>query len=144
MKKYIKYIIGALLIVGILGGAAVAYAAQGVDFEAHRGGPGGPGRGPGVGGEVTAVDGTTITVETPRGEAGTIVTDEETEFIVNGEAGSLADVEVGKFVGAHGEMQDDGSILADRVMVTDELPTRPERPEGAQGSFPDGQPAQSY
>jgi hypothetical protein len=133
MRKYVKYIIGALLIVGVLGSATVAYAAQGGEFEAHRGGPGGPGRGPGMGGEVIAVDGNTITVKNPRGNEGTIVTNDETEFIVNGKSGSLADVVVGKFVGAHGQMQDDGSILADRVMVMDELPERGAGPKGEQG-----------
>ena len=55
---------------------------------------------------MTAIDGNTITVENPRGE-GTIITNDETKFIVNGEEeGSLADVEVGKFAGAHGEMPD--------------------------------------
>jgi len=130
MKKYAKYIIGALLIVGVLGGAAVAYAAQGVDFQSRRGGPGGPGRGPGFGGEVIAVDGSTIQVQNPHGEEGTIVTNDATEFIVNGEAGSLADVAVGKFVMAMGERQDDGSVLAERVMVMDEVPTPPDGPRG--------------
>jgi len=133
MRKYVKYFIGALLLVGVLGSAAVAYAAQGVDFEAHRGGPGGPGRGPGVGGEVISVDGNTINVETPRGDEGTIVTNDETEFMVNGEAGSLADVAVGKFAMAIGEKQDDGSVLADRVMVVDELPERGSRPGDGEG-----------
>jgi len=95
-------------------------------------GPGRPGRGPHVGGEVTSVDGNTIKVENPRDGEGTIVTTDETEFIVNGEAGSLADVVVGKFVGAHGEMQDDDSILADRVMVSDELPERSPGPQDGQ------------
>jgi len=97
-------------------------------------GPGHPGRGPHVGGEVTSVEGKIIKVENPRDGEGSIVTDEETEFIVNGEAGSLADVTVGKFVGATGEMQDDGSILADRVKVIDELPERGAGPKDGQRS----------
>ena len=88
-----------------------------------------------MGGEVTAVDGNIITVKNPRDDnEGIIVTNDQTEFIVNGAAGSLADVTVGKFVGAHGEMQDDGSILADRVMVMDELPERGVGPKDGQRS----------
>ncbi len=125
MKHLKKYIIGLLLIVGLLGSAAIAYAAQGDGDGTLFARRGGPGHGPRVGGEITAVDGNTITVENPRNGEGIIVTTEETEFIVDGEAGSLADVTVGKFAGGEGEKQDDGSLLAARIMVHNEAPPHP-------------------
>lgn len=113
MKHFIKYVIVTILVVVVVSSAAVAFAAQG-----DREGPGGPG-GRGAGGEVTAIEGVTIQVKNPRGEMA-IVTGEDTEFTINGEAGSLADIEVGMFVHAQGEADDDGTFTASRVFATDE------------------------
>ncbi len=127
MKKATVFVILTLIAAVMLGGAAIAYAAPGVDqITGH--GPGGRG----AGGEVTAVDGTTITAENPRGTV-TILTDESTEFTINGEAGSLSDVEVGQFVRAEGTRNDDGTFSASRVLVSDELPARPEPGRGGSG-----------
>jgi len=73
-----------------------------------------------VGGRVTAVDGYNILVENREGELATIVTDADTTFLVGPEEGSLADVTEGKFVDAFGTMQEDGSLLATLVLISDQ------------------------
>ncbi len=123
MKRTITILLFAVLAIAMMAGATAAFAASGGP-EGRRGGPGGCG--PGGGGEVTAIDGNTITAENPHGEV-TIITTADTEFEVNGKAGSLSDISVGMFVGAHGEKDDDGVVTADRVFAGDE---KPERPEG--------------
>jgi len=70
-----------------------------------------------LGGRVTGVDGSAISIENPDGSA-TINTSDETEFQVGrDESGSLADVAEGKFVGAFGELQDDDSLQARLVII---------------------------
>ncbi|MDM8528429.1 DUF5666 domain-containing protein [Anaerolineales bacterium HSG24] len=76
-------------------------------------------------GRVTAVDGSTITVENPNGE-GTIVTTDSTQFRVGKDEATLAEFEVGKGLQAFGTTQSDGSVTATFVM----------RPEGKKK--PDG------
>ncbi len=76
-----------------------------------------------VGGQVTAVDGAKITVQSGQNTQ-TIVTDANTKFYVAGQqTGSLADVKTGEYVMALVQKQSDGSLLATQVEV------------GAQGSF---------
>lgn len=69
-----------------------------------------------VGGRVTAVDGTTITVENRDGSA-TITTDGSTEFRLDDEAANLSDVSEGTSVVAFGETQADGSLAATLVII---------------------------
>jgi secreted trypsin-like serine protease len=127
MKHMIKYIVLTVLAVVMLGGAAVAFA-QTDTPEGFGRGPHGPG-GRGGGGEVTEIDGNNIIAENPR-EQVTIVTTADTQFTVNGESGSLSDIQVGMFVGARGERSDDGTVTAEEVFAGDE---RPERPDGDRG-----------
>lgn len=68
------------------------------------------------GGRVVAVDENTITVEDLNGES-EIVTNEETQFRLHGEEGSLADVSEDAFIIAFGERQEDGSLIARLVFV---------------------------
>ena len=69
-------------------------------------------------GKVTAVDGSTITVEHRRdGTTTTIVTDGNTVFWLNGAAASLSDVVVDQSLAAYGQTQDDGSVLATVVII---------------------------
>ena len=75
---------------------------------------------PHVGGEVTAVSGSTITVERRDGTSGTINVDGDTTFQVNGDTAALADVEVGMFLVAEGEQAGDDAINATRVVAGDE------------------------
>ena len=69
-----------------------------------------------VGGKVTAVNGTTITVA-GRGDAtATIHVDGDTTYSVDGTAGkALADITVGSFIVAEGTMRSDGSLDADAI-----------------------------
>jgi hypothetical protein len=70
-----------------------------------------------VRGEVTAIEGTTLTVETWRGEK-TILTDEDTRFRIPGiENPSIEDVEVGNRVIALGRCNQDGDFVARVVGV---------------------------
>jgi hypothetical protein len=45
--------------------------------------------------------------------------------VVNGEEGDLDDVEVGMFVHAEGERNDDDTFTATRVIASDEAPPPP-------------------
>ena len=74
---------------------------------------------PHVGGEVTAVDGSTITVEGRDGETATITVNGDTEYQVNADAATLADVEVGMVLIAEGTDNGDGSITATKVKAFD-------------------------
>ena len=67
-------------------------------------------------GKVAGVAGETISVENRRGE-GLIVTGPDTEFRVGREAGSLTDVTEDRVVVAFGEIQEDGSLMAQLVIV---------------------------
>ena len=70
---------------------------------------------PTVVGEVTAIDGNTITVTQPGGTTATIHVDGDTTYQVNGAAGALSDVKVGSFIAAEGTQRTDGSLDAAAV-----------------------------
>jgi hypothetical protein len=74
---------------------------------------------PHVGGEVTAVDDSTITVEQRDGTTATITVDDDTEYQVDGDNATLADVEVGMFLVAEGAENADGSLTATDVRAAD-------------------------
>jgi len=113
MKRLAKAFTVVAVMITLLGSAVTVMAAHG--------GPGSRG-----GGEVVAINGDTITVENPRGQL-EIVTTAETTFMVNGEVGSLADVQVGMFAGAKGERSDDGTtVTATMIFASDEAPERPD------------------
>ena len=123
MKQATKFVLFAVLTLALMSSAAIAFAQSG-DIQSR--GPGGRG----IGGEVTAIDGNTITVENPRG-TGTIVTNGDTQFMVNGEEGNLSDIQVGMFAGAKGEVSEDGtSVTAEMVFAGDERPQRDGRKGG--------------
>lgn len=70
-----------------------------------------------VGGEVTGIEGTTLTVETRQGEK-TVLTDENTRFRIPGvENPSIEDIEVGDRVIALGRRNEDGELVARVVGV---------------------------
>jgi hypothetical protein len=130
MKRITMFLLFSILAIALLAGVAIVFAQEGpADVQGRHGGPGGRG----VGGEVTSIDGSIIHVKDPRGEAA-IVTNDSTEFVVNGAAGSLADIKVGMFVGAQGEKSDDGTFTATRVFASDE---QSQRPDGGQGQRPE-------
>jgi Domain of unknown function (DUF5666) len=70
---------------------------------------------PTVVGEVTAIDGSTLTVTQPGGTTATVHVDGDTTYRVNGTAGSLSDVKVGSFIAAEGTQRSDGSLDASIV-----------------------------
>ena len=74
---------------------------------------------PHVGGEVTAVDGTTITVTRRDDTTATINVDGGTEYIVNGDVATLSDIEVGMFLVAEGTENADGSLNAADVRAAE-------------------------
>ncbi len=67
---------------------------------------------PSIGGEVTAINGDTLTVTQPGGTSATIHVDSDTTYQVNGTAGKLGDIKVGSFVMAEGTQRSDGSLDA--------------------------------
>src|SRR5690349_8620136 len=97
-----------VLTLALAGGVAQASAASSAS-------PGGPGEG--VGGKVTAISGTTITVQLPQGTA-KVVTTASTTFRVNDKAASLGDIKVGMFLHAEGSKGADGTFNATRVAAS--------------------------
>jgi hypothetical protein len=73
---------------------------------------------PHVGGEVTAIDGSTITVERRDGTTSSITVSGDTTYQVNGDDATLADVEVGMVLIAEGT-EDDGSFTATEVKAAE-------------------------
>jgi hypothetical protein len=73
---------------------------------------------PHLGGEVTAVSGSTITVSQPDGTSATIkVTSDTTYRVGTNESAALSDVKVGMFVHAEGTKNADGSLTASAVVA---------------------------
>ena len=67
---------------------------------------------PTVAGQVSAVDGNTVTVTQPGGTKATIRVSGGTTYQVNGAKGALSDVKVGSFIVAEGTQRSDGSLDA--------------------------------
>ena len=74
---------------------------------------------PHVGGEVTAVDGSPITVELRGGTTETVNVGSDADVVVNGDAAAVGDIEVGMFLVAEGTENADGSLDAARVRAAD-------------------------
>ncbi len=71
---------------------------------------------PTAGGQVTKIDGSTITVSTRDGSTATIKVDGQTKYSVNGKEGAaLSDVKVNMFLVAEGTKNSDGSLNASIV-----------------------------
>ena len=74
---------------------------------------------PHVGGTVTAISGSTITVEQRDGTSATVNVTGDTTYRVSGDDAALADVEVGMFLVAEGTENSDGSLTATAVRAAD-------------------------
>jgi len=74
---------------------------------------------PHAGGEVTAVDGSTITVKDRDGTSVTIKVTGSTTYDVAGATAKLADIKVGMFLVAEGTQNSDGSLTATTVRAGD-------------------------
>ena len=70
-------------------------------------------------GEVTAIDGDTITVTQPGGTTATIHVDSDTKYQVNGSDGALSEIKVGSIIAAEGTQRSDGSLDAAAVRAGD-------------------------
>lgn len=76
---------------------------------------------PHLGGQVTAIDGSTITVTDRDGTTtSTIKVSGDTTYTVNGNGASLAEVKVGMFLEAEGTLNSDGSLAATNVHAGDQ------------------------
>jgi hypothetical protein len=74
---------------------------------------------PHVGGTVTAISGSTITVEQRDGTSATVTVTGDTTYEVSGDDAALTDVEVGMFLVAEGTENSDGSLTATAVRAAD-------------------------
>lgn len=74
---------------------------------------------PHVGGTVTAISGSTITVEQRDGTSATVNVTGDTTYEVSGDEAALTDVEVGMFLVAEGTENSDGSLTATAVRAAD-------------------------
>jgi uncharacterized protein DUF5666 len=91
---------------------------------------------PHVGGEVTKVDGSTITVTQRDGSTASITVNGQTRYSVNGNDGAtLSDVKVGMFLVAEGTKNSDGSLTATTIKAGNVRTT-----EGRGGRFGRGFP----
>jgi hypothetical protein len=86
----------------------------------HRGPGGDPANR--AGGKVTAIGGTSITVQGREGNPTVINVTADTKYERNGQAATLSDFKVDDFVFAHGTRSSDGTFVADRVMGGDQPP----------------------
>jgi hypothetical protein len=72
---------------------------------------------PSLAGQVSAINGDTLTITQPRGTTATIHVSGATTYQVNGAKGALSDVKVGSFIVAEGTQRTDGSLDAAAVRV---------------------------
>lgn len=92
--------------------AAVAWAQGPPGAQGERG----PGRRPGVMGEVTAIKGNEITLKTMQGETATVKITPETQFRKQREEAKLGDIKVGDTIAVRGERNGD-TVAAQMVMI---------------------------
>lgn len=77
---------------------------------------------PRIAGEVTAIDGSTVTINRPDGSVGTINIGADTDLRVEGDDdATVADIEVGMVIIAAGKRNADGSIEASRAVAGDAI-----------------------
>jgi hypothetical protein len=108
---------------------------------------------PSVTGQVSAIDGDTITITQPGGTKATVHVGASTTYQVDGNAGKLSDIKVGAFIVAEGTQRSDGSLdaAAVRAGFGGKLPNGPSfgKPglpgnrHGGGGAAPKGSPAPS-
>jgi RNase P/RNase MRP subunit p29 len=105
MKGKVKLITSLVLIGVLLSLTGAAWAAEPTEAEGFRG-------------QVTAIEGNTLLVATIRGEEHKVITDDETRFRIRGVSEpSIADIDVGDFIGARGQRVEDGDLLAEVMVV---------------------------
>jgi hypothetical protein len=104
--------------------------------EGTRCGPGG--RGPGVRGTITAIEGATVTVEAGDGSSVTVTTTDTTK-VAEATAGTVADIAAGDTIRVRGPEGDDGTVAARHIV---EVPgtDAEEAPDGPPEGAPEGAP----
>ncbi|MFZ2555984.1 MAG: DUF5666 domain-containing protein [Minisyncoccia bacterium] len=105
---------------GTLSGTTLTATKVMTGMKGGHGGPGGHGRGHGVMGEVTAVDGSNITVTGKDGQSYTVNAGSAT--VQKMVAGALSDIAVGDRIGVQGTVSGT-SVTATTIM--DDVPERP-------------------
>ncbi len=101
MKKIVLSLVLATLVLSL---GSVAWAAE-------------PQQGRHLRGQVTAIEGPTLTVKTPDGER-KVTTDAETRFRIRGlKNPTIADVKVGDYILARGETDSTGAFVATMILV---------------------------
>ena len=90
-------------------------APMGADFMARS--VSGFGKGPG--GEVTTIDGSSLTVQTRNDETVTVTSSDDTKVMLveTHSEGSISDIQVGDKIGVHGQKNDDGTVDAQGIVV---------------------------
>jgi len=93
---------------------------------------------PTVAGQISTIDGDTITITQPGGTTATIHVDANTTYRLAGGAGSLSDLKVGSVIVAEGTQRTDGSL--DAASIRGGLDPNGSRGPGFQAKpgFPDG------
>jgi len=122
MKRTSKFLLVLVLLVMALSTAAAAYAAPGDGDTAGRDGGPRHGRGHGLGGEVTAVSDSGLTIVTPNDDTFNVNVTDETEIhlIATGEEGSMDDIAVGDNVKVKGRPNEEGTVDAKAIAVEPE------------------------
>ncbi|MCJ7618995.1 MAG: hypothetical protein MUP64_02100, partial [Anaerolineae bacterium] len=105
MKRGTKLIVSLVLVGTLLAVTGTAWAQEPAGRDALRG-------------QVVAIDGNALLVNTASGQERRVIFGEETRLFLPGvREPSIEDIEVGHYVGAWGETDEEGDLLARVVVV---------------------------
>ncbi len=113
MKRRTRLLIGLVLAGLLLAATGTAWAEEPAVRAALRG-------------QVVVIEGDTLLVTTPAGEQQRVITSEATRFWIPGtREPSIADIDVGDYIGVWGERNEDGDLVASvAIIVPAELAQR--------------------
>lgn len=130
MSMFKKLTIGLLVVSTLLMTAGMAFAKGGPDgHRGHRGHRG-------MGGEVTAVGDSNLTVVNRRGDELTVEVNDETviHLVESQSEGSFSDIEVGDKIRVRGKRDDEGNVTAKNIHVAPDGDHVRGRVTGVEGS----------
>ncbi len=105
MRRGMKLLASLVLVGVLLTTAGTAWAEESAERGALRG-------------QVAAIEGDTLLVNTVSGEERSVIAGEDTRLRIPGvREPSIEDIEVGDYVGAWGEINEDGQLLATVVVI---------------------------
>jgi len=105
MRRGTRILVSLVLVGMLLSVAGTAWAEESDGRGALRG-------------QVAAIEGDRLLITTPAGEEQTVITHEETRFRIPGvREPSISDIEVGDYLGAWGQRNEDGDLVASVVIV---------------------------